>query len=51
MAHLLCAYLNGIYFNLQILDEKSEKEGFKQLIVEMYCPHHTPFVRKIQLYI
>lgn len=48
MAHLLCAYLNGVYFNLQIVDDKPHKNGFKHLRVEMFCSQHCPLAKTIK---
>lgn len=44
-AHLLCAYLNGIYFELSTLtdegDSENEKE-YKLIKSDLYCLSHTP---------
>ena len=43
-AHLLCAYLNGIYFSVKISNDFKicDKEDIKQLRIQMFCNSHSP---------
>ena len=40
--HILCAYLNRIYFNVTDQNSEKEKLRFNGLNVKTYCFEHTP---------
>lgn len=41
-AHLLCAYLSGVYFRADCREDPNE--GQPRLSLEIFCSHHAPAV-------
>lgn len=49
-AHLLCAYLNGIYFQLEVVDDQKADINYRKIIVNLFCLSHSPLKEQVYIF-